>query len=546
MQNEAVISDFVQDFYNKNGRYPRVLHIGNVGNYGYVTAKIMRSFGIEADVFDPDFYHIMATPEWHEAVVTGDYGDDFNPRWSRVAVTVDQTPYVRPEWVIQGKRDLGLGLMAAQAAGVTPLIRYCRQRMAFERKLAAGDFSPFWAWFWSTRHPAIRLVRGPYRRLQNTFDAVLTGLLTHPGDRIKDADDHGFLGEYHAIAHRIKAALAPYDLVIGYTLSAVYAGAIGHRRYGALELGTLRGLPYEESAMGRMTRWLYRDAPAVFITNLDCLDHAEALGIEPDRRHAALHAYDLTLMSTPPGQIGPALRDRLPNLRPDQIMLLAPARHHWKHGNASWLKGNDLYLRALGALKREGFDFHLVTVAWGQEVDLSKQLIAEEGLEDNVTWIKPQSRPVMKALYSRSAGVIDQFNAEAFGGVALDAMACAKRLVTRFDTAKSAAFFTTPPPLDSCATLEAVLSSLKAILLDPDDTRGQGQALQAWVQTENAEDRQLAILLKALHPLLNPPQNVRPRQDDPARAPNPSGHGPDPSGPPDYARPSPVLPGHTG
>lgn len=539
MQDKAIIADFVQDFHDKNGRAPRILHIGNVGNYGYVTAKIMRAAGIDADVFDPDFYHIMATPEWHEADVTGDYGDDFYPQWSRVAVTVDQAPYKRPDWVIQGKRDLCLGLMAARHAGAGPLRRYCQMRMAFEQRLAALDFSPFWAWFWSTRTPAIRLLRGPYRRLQNACDRALTGLLTRPADRIQGAEDHGFLGEYHAIAPRIKAALAPYDLIIGYTVSAIYAAAIGCKTYGALELGTLRGLPYEASPMGRMTRWLYQNAPVVFVTNLDCLDHAEALGIGPDRRHAALHAYDLTLMSRPVGEGDAKVRRLLPHLTPDQTLLLAPARHHWQSGNASWLKGNDLYLRALGALKREGFDFHLVTVAWGQEVERSKHLIATEGLEDRVTWIKPQSRPIMKALYHRSAGVIDQFNAEAFGGVALDAMACAKRLVTRFDAQKCREFFTTPAPLASCATLEAVIGGLKEILLDPRDEAGRGRALQAWVQSENSEDRQLAILLRALQPLLAPSKTRHPPRSGvhPAEVPAEVHNTP---------RRRPVQPGHIG
>jgi hypothetical protein len=62
-----------------SGRKPRVLHMCNVANYAYANARLMRQHGVEADVVDPDFYHIMATPEWYDAIVVGDYGNEFFP-----------------------------------------------------------------------------------------------------------------------------------------------------------------------------------------------------------------------------------------------------------------------------------------------------------------------------------------------------------------------------------------------------------------------------------------------------------------------------------
>ena len=71
-------------FERRHGRKPRVLHICNVANYAYANARLMRQHGIEADVVDPDFYHIMATPEWYDTEVTGDYGDEFFPDWKNL------------------------------------------------------------------------------------------------------------------------------------------------------------------------------------------------------------------------------------------------------------------------------------------------------------------------------------------------------------------------------------------------------------------------------------------------------------------------------
>ena len=65
----------------------------------------------------------------------------------------------------------------------------------------------------------------------------------------------------------------------------------------------------------------------------------------------------------------------------------APARHHWRDGNESWLKGNDVVIRAAGLLKRAGYDFRLVFVEWGKELELSRALIASEDIQDRVVWV---------------------------------------------------------------------------------------------------------------------------------------------------------------
>ena len=125
-----------------------------------------------------------------------------------------------------------------------------------------------------------------------------------------------------------------------------------------------------DSALGRVCAWTYREAPAVFVTNVDCLQAARRLGIDERRIHPILHAFDC----------GEALAYRkdgqymLP-VSLDKPFFFAPARHHWRDGNESWLKGNDVAIRAAGLLKRAGHDFRIVFVEWGQELALSKALI---------------------------------------------------------------------------------------------------------------------------------------------------------------------------
>ena len=60
--------DWLRDFEARNGRKLRVLHVGNVNNNAYLAAKFLRRVGVNADVLCPNYYHIMATPEWEELI----------------------------------------------------------------------------------------------------------------------------------------------------------------------------------------------------------------------------------------------------------------------------------------------------------------------------------------------------------------------------------------------------------------------------------------------------------------------------------------------
>jgi hypothetical protein len=128
---------------------------------------------------------------------------------------------------------------------------------------------------------------------------------------------------------------------------------------------------------------------------------------------------------------------------------------------------------------------------WGQEVDLSKQLIEAEGLSGHVEWSPPMARLNLWDVYMRAVCVADQFQAPAFGGVALDTLALGRRLVSRYDAKAGAAYFGSEPAMLNCASDEEVASALARCLDDPDDTAGIGARAQAWMLKEHGVERQL-------------------------------------------------------
>src|SRR5262245_46409988 len=94
----AFETEWLSEFEVRNGRKLRVLHVGNVANNAFLTAKLLRRVGVEADVLAYDYYHSMATPEWEELDIRHDWGDDYRPRFS----AEDLGDYERPRWFVQG------------------------------------------------------------------------------------------------------------------------------------------------------------------------------------------------------------------------------------------------------------------------------------------------------------------------------------------------------------------------------------------------------------------------------------------------------------
>jgi len=71
---------FFEMFKIKNNRKFKVLHIGNIANNGFLNSKILnKNESIDSYAVSFDYYNIMATPEWEEAVFYDKYIDQDNP-----------------------------------------------------------------------------------------------------------------------------------------------------------------------------------------------------------------------------------------------------------------------------------------------------------------------------------------------------------------------------------------------------------------------------------------------------------------------------------
>ncbi|QOZ33064.1 glycosyltransferase [Bradyrhizobium sp. CCBAU 53421] len=288
-----------------------------------------------------------------------------------------------------------------------------------------------------------------------------------------------------------------YDVIQGYAIDGLIPMMNGVKNFCCYEHGTLREIPFENNLTGLICRISFQRAPAVFVTNSDVLPSVERLGLKQDRVFYLPHAFDNHKLR--------AFRDAHPELSPPAggpVIFFSPSRHHWKRGNSSWLKGNDVIIRAAAEVARETRSFKLVFVEWGQEVADSKDLIEELGLSDLVEWVPTMSKRELWQRYCVSHAVVDQFIVPALGGVGFETMALGVRLISAIDQQQTATFFGREPPLLAAGNVAECATRMREVIQDPLDTRGRGQAASQWMSTFHSAERIVALQCKAYNNLL--------------------------------------------
>jgi glycosyltransferase involved in cell wall biosynthesis len=219
----------------------------------------------------------------------------------------------------------------------------------------------------------------------------------------------------------------------------------------------------------------------VIITNQDCNLAADRLGL---RNYTFIpHVVDETMFRPKDS----ALREQLLAEHHCTSIVVAPARHHWKHAPAglanSWFKRNDIAIRGLARLMASKPHLRPLVVffEWGQEVDLSKALIRECGLEARVRWEPIVSKPAMAEFYNAADLVLDQFNdIGAFGTVVPEALASGKPVMLNFHRERHVWCYGEPPPCIDARTEEDVAARVAAVLEDDGYRQELGERGHQW------------------------------------------------------------------
>jgi len=216
--------------------------------------------------------------------------------------------------------------------------------------------------------------------------------------------------------------------------------------------------------------------------------YAEKFGLA-DRTTKARLAWDTAKYAAP---LDEPLYDRYKQY---DIVFFMIARHSWRSLWAD-LKGNDRFFRAFRRFVDAAHPrVRVVTIEKGPDVEASRRLIRELGIEEHVEWVREMDKDGVRAYESLpNCVVVDQFwhlewyrkypadrdrAISGFGSGAIEAMSAGRPVLTMFSDQD---FYegASPPILNAFTEQEIYLRLLEVNSMSPDQRRALGEAGRAF------------------------------------------------------------------
>jgi len=300
------------------------------------------------------------------------------------------------------------------------------------------------------------------------------------GDKLNESD---LLGYKYVIALWRKL-FSRYDIIQAYSTDPILPLLCDKRPYVAYSHGTLRDIPFQNDLVGKRTLLSYDSADAVVITNADSIEKARYIKKDGRRIVFGLHGFDERrvaalierndLSSHTDGRFG---------FGNDVKLFFAPARHHWKDGFPTWLKGNDNVIEAVKIVgKADVGSFKVAFVEWGKEVGLSRKLIEELGIDEYFCWVTPLRKTDLLNAYRAVDCVIDQFVLPCLGGITMEVMAVGETpVITLLDDEKMKEFYGETIPLYNCSTPEEIAAAMLEVITQPDQASEKVRLCGEWM-----------------------------------------------------------------
>ncbi len=406
----------------------RVLHLANIANMAYAYAKTIRTQEIasahEHEVLCYDMKHILSIPESHDGTLM--------PHMKEGEFIKDEYFYSKenvPKW--------------------------------YQRIMSADYFKDLY-------------VISDDCLLSNQWCDFLIKYSKKYGDNFTLTEDDIF--NYRISANILgNFFVKDYDIVFGYAYAPAPMLLQATVPYVPIEIGTMREIPFTDTALGRLLAMSYRTAPHVIITNPDTISAARALDIE--RYTFIPHPLDEEVWK--PKQKTYCLHEKYNA----DFIFFAPARQNWD------IKGNDKYIKAMKKLKDFGFNFKLIIPIWGQDIKQTEALIKALSLDQYIDLIEPMNENKLIEYYHEADCVLDQFGEhKTFGLIAPKAMACGAPVCIAFDEAMHQWCFSQMPPFLNAYTTDEIYEALKSCMLNKEKFLELGSLSRQWIEKHHSKE----------------------------------------------------------
>lgn len=503
------------------------------------------------DLICYDMYHIMACPEWEECDIDISNIDQHEPKWFQQNLQ----GYVRPTWFAQGPQQIALQyLIAKNSPGI---VNFVMSKILWNELCIYSNLIPK-RWyvklsiFIYTKFARVRIATLSPERLYDALHKViykilkyyrpsiycarlLSGLILFPYitwksiirklspaavnrnsidmeidlridwllnqfklsfpdriDQLKRED----VSQYFLHYSLWKKLFSFYDVVIGYSTDGIYPLIASKDSFVAFEHGTIRDIPFEDSAIGRIAALVYSEAKVTYMTNADSIEQAKLL--KAKNIIYGLHGFNDKVIVSRQSKNDSAFDRRIKSLQGKKIFF-APARQHWVSGFPSWRKGNDLIIRAAQKVKKEFPDqFHIIFVEWGNDVENSKDLIKNLNMADCCTWIKPLSKSDLLQAYAKVDCVIDQFTLPCIGSITLEAVAQGCPVITALNDESITEFYGEKLELLNCTTVDQIASAMTNVLNNDKSIQESVIKSSGWFKKYHTKSLLLSKLIAAI------------------------------------------------
>ncbi len=526
--------EWLEQFREKHGRSPRILHIGNIANNAYNNAKLLNEVGFDCDVICYDYYHIMGCPEWEDADFEGDIKDQFFPNWGSVKLKNFQ----RPKWFVQSSLKFCLYYLIAKRNNkqiealfwwnilniyrvlrCSPLIIENNKKLRKIKRfiLKINDFIislstisrvffyGYKTFFYGYKTSInfliflfhlliiplgliipilLKLIQShdDYQVVTNkySFDDRVAFLINkfandfpHRLDKFSVED----LEMYRPLIFTWQNLFNQYDIIQAYSTDPILP-LLADKPYFAFEHGTLREIPFQADAQGRRTALSYKMAHHVFVTNADCLENAQQLA--SNRVSFINHPFDEHHGDKVEGW--QELKQYLSNLLDAEFLFFFPTRHDWVAETGYADKANDVFLNAFCQMRQKGYKVGLICCQWGKNVQESIKLIEQHNCAKFVLWQEPMGTIKFERMAKACDIVVDQFKLGSFGGILFKAMAVGAPICTYLNEEQILKEYPAIPPVINCQTTDQLIHQLVDIIGDSSKLKFLSSASKQWIE----------------------------------------------------------------
>jgi glycosyltransferase involved in cell wall biosynthesis len=167
-------------------------------------------------------------------------------------------------------------------------------------------------------------------------------------------------------------------------------------------------------------------------------------------------------------------------------------------------KGNDKVFKAFAKFvsiyrKRA----KLIVVEKGWDVEASKRLVRDLGIEKFVEWIKSVPKREIYQYYNIADVVLDQFVVGVLTLVSVEAMSCGTPVLSYVEKAPEEMFYAKMPPIVNINTVDSIYASMLSLADNEDFRKAIGNQGREWVEQNCQPDVAIPYYINLIDEVIN-------------------------------------------